>query len=304
MQRNNNITNINEYRANNMPGNSGVNINNVNYIVNINEAEYGNQVEFVSDDMINSYMQAVDMQTPDLWDRIQTGFDMENAELIREKKLKQSRNKKLIGFAAAAVLITVIAIPIIGLNNIEREETKSSDYRNDSIYNMEQAVESEMAADEIATESYFEDSVDGAYESVNESGEVHMQDNSSFSQLPYDDQSSLEESEIIPSGVVLGTEDEMLDTEGVQTDSRTIIVEGEFVYSDSTSDLTFEITKIGENEYDEYEVKLGDNIILINPDYINVISADIKKVRLTFDSVKIDDFGNIIARIIDLEHIE
>ncbi|MBR3599443.1 MAG: hypothetical protein IKL53_06125 [Lachnospiraceae bacterium] len=293
MQGNNNITNINEYRANNMPGNSGF---------NINEAEYANQVEFVSDEMVNAYMQTVDMQTPDLWSRIEAGFETENAELIKERKLKQARNKKLIGFAAAAVLITVIAIPILSANSIDKEEKMSRDYRNEVVQEMGQSMESEMAADEMVTEAYLEDSADGACESVNESGE--LQDDSSFSQLPHEDQSSIEDNEIIPSGVVLGTEEDVLDVEGVQTDSRTITVEGEFVYSEGTSDMSFEITKVGDNEYDELEIKLGDNIILINPDYIHVMSIDIGKVRLTFDSVKIDDFGNIIARIIDLEHIE
>ena len=273
-----------------MPGNSGF---------NINEAEYANQVEFVSDEMVNAYMQTVDMQTPDLWSRIEAGFETENAELIKERKLKQARNKKLIGFAAAAVLITVIAIPILSANSIDKEEKMSSDYRNEVVQEMGQSMESEMVADEMTTEAYLEDS---AYESVNESGE--LQDDSSFSQLPHEDQSSFEDNEIIPSGIVLGTEEDVLDVEGVQTDSRTITVEGEFVYSEGTSDMSFEITKVGDNEYDELEIKLGDNIILINPDYIHVMSIDIGRVRLTFDSVKIDDFGNIIARIIDLEHIE
>lgn len=104
MNREHNITNINEYRGNMMPDQSAFNINEPNY-----------SVEYVSDEMINSYVWEIGNNTPDLWSRIEAGFENEAKDVIRERKRKSARMWKTFGYVAAAVLITIIAIPVMKL---------------------------------------------------------------------------------------------------------------------------------------------------------------------------------------------
>ncbi|MBE5944953.1 MAG: hypothetical protein E7258_08580 [Lachnospiraceae bacterium] len=111
MNRDNNITNINEYRTNMMPDAPVVKI------------DQTHRMEFLSQSMTDDYERAIEAATPNLWDRIETGFDQEWEQIKREKRIAAKKRNRLIGVVAAALLITIIAIPVMGNFN---ENIKSS----------------------------------------------------------------------------------------------------------------------------------------------------------------------------------
>ena len=82
-----------------------------------------NMVEDIPDDILNEYLKQVENDTPDLWSRIDAGFDKEINLIDSENK---ARRRKTAGFIAAAVLIVVIAIPIAVLNVTNNKKGKDS----------------------------------------------------------------------------------------------------------------------------------------------------------------------------------
>lgn len=78
----------------------------------INEENNG-----ISEEMLQAYMNATDIDTPDLWERIDAGFlpEYENysKEQVKQKKIKKQIKKKYFVMAAAVVLVVLIAIPVM-----------------------------------------------------------------------------------------------------------------------------------------------------------------------------------------------
>ena len=131
----------------------------------ITENTYNNMVDFnqyvnpdneLSEEMLQAYLEAADMETPDLWSRIDAGFDSEVTQINNEKKLNKKRNKKFITFIAAAVLITLIALPIAMLGGRSNEKDMVTEGIKDEDIAFEEEAES-AAADMDVTEASFEE---------------------------------------------------------------------------------------------------------------------------------------------------
>lgn len=145
----------------------------------ITENTYNNMVDFnqyvnpdneLSEEMLQAYLEAADMETPDLWSRIDDGFDSEVTQINNEKKLNKKRNKKFITFIAAAVLLTLIALPIamLGGRNNEKDMVTEGIKHEDIAFDAE--AES-AAADMDATEASFEENEAAMEEAVAEDAE-------------------------------------------------------------------------------------------------------------------------------------
>ncbi|MBQ9233644.1 MAG: hypothetical protein IJ167_06380 [Lachnospiraceae bacterium] len=88
-----------------------------------NQEDIETMVEDIPEDILNDYLKQVENDTPDLWSRIDEGFDREINLIDRENK---ARRRKTVGFIAAAALIVVIAIPIAILNVTNHKKSKDS----------------------------------------------------------------------------------------------------------------------------------------------------------------------------------
>ncbi len=274
---NSNITNINEYRANQMPDASGFNIN-----------EPGIPVEFVSQDFVNNYIQANSNNTPDLWSRIEAGFEVEAENIRASRRRKSAATKKIVGFVAAAALITIIAVPtmMLGMGGSKNEECTT------------EAIQ-EMYHDEVSNSVVMEAPSDGvAIQDVQEESQAE-----SPSSLAADAEA---ESTVTNDSYAEGGETlkQLEEIQGIQTDTRQIVVEGEFVFDGNENKVSLRIKNISDNQYKEIVVDIGDEIMLSNSMYILSMDVMVFEGKITFDSVKIDDLGNITGRIIDLEYIK
>lgn len=278
----NNITNINEYRENMMPDASAFNINNTPFEC---------VEEFVSEEFVNAYLNATNQNTPDLWSRIEAGFEAEAREEIRQSNIRSARNKKLIGFVAAAALITIIAVPVmmLGMGGEKSEEsirlTESTTVAEDKMHFQESADSVSMDAPEDgAQEDAMEDAViESATETATESGKLNT----------------------ITSNGTAGniTATQLKEIEGVQTDDRQIVVVGEFSFDSNSNEVSFKIKEISDNQYGEFVIDIGDKINLSNSMYVLNMDVMLIEGRITLDSIEIDEAGNITGRIIDLEHL-
>lgn len=263
MNKDNNITNINEYRGNMMPDSSAFNINEPNC-----------SVEYVSDEMINSYVWEIGNNTPDLWSRIEAGFEVEAKDVIREKKKKAARTWKTFGYVAAAVLITIIAIPVMKLGTGGEKS--------------EEAIMMTESATEAYDTSYDEVTESVAMEAPAESGvesEAAMPENTNNA-ATNDSQSA---------------ETNMTAVKGIQTDARQLVVKGEFIYDDDADIVKFSVKMVNANNYEELIIEIGDEITLSNPLYVKEMDILIINTEITLDSISIDKAGNITGRIIDLD---
>ncbi len=271
----NNITNINEYRNNVMPDASGYNID-----------EPGIPVEFVSQDFINSYLQANANNTPDLWSRIEAGFEVEAENVRAKRRSKSVATKKIVGFVAAAALITIIAVPtmMLGMGGDKSDECITE-------------ATQEMYHDEVSNSAVMEAPSDGAV--MQDAQEESQMESPSELAPDVETESAVTNDAYSEGGETLKLLEEI---QGVQTDTRQIVVEGEFLYDGSENKVSFKIKNISDNQYKELVVDIGDEILLSNSMYILSMDVMVVEGKITFDSIKIDDLGNITGRIIDLEY--
>ena len=68
--------------------------------------------------------------------------------------------------------------------------------------------------------------------------------------------------------------------------------------------MSLRIKNISDNQSKEIVVDIGDEIMLSNSMYILSMDVMVFEGKITFDSVKIDDSGNITGRKTDLEYIK
>lgn len=270
--RNNNITDINEYQNNIMPDTTGANIYNAAYnnmpMGTPGMYEDDNIEEFVSEEFVNSYLAATNQNTPDLWNRIEAGFQEEAWDMVAEKKRKTARAWKTVGYVAAAAMITLVAIPAMllsmggGKSDEEMMYTEATT-RADIYY--------EEAADTVEMEAPAEDSVT----------------NNSISS----DASASENQ----------TQAQLKEIEGIQTDERQIVVVCEITFDDATDAVTIEIKEIKGNQYDELPLSAGYKITLSNPMFVQAMDVMLYEEEIILDSVEMDEVGNITGRIIKIK---
>lgn len=86
---------------------------------NDNIIEFNN--ESLSEQELDAYLSMKADDTPDLWSRIEAGFDEEVKEIKSNKKTDSEfkrRRKKYISIIAACVIVTIIAIPVLIMSNV------------------------------------------------------------------------------------------------------------------------------------------------------------------------------------------
>ena len=122
----------------------------------------------IPDELIDAYLNEVEINTPDLWSKIETGYEKELKLIDSENK---TRRKKVIGFIAAAVVIVVIAIPVAIFNVAGKKESKKEETTENKefSFNYEESADSDdyevdeayMEAEDT-TEAYEEQESDSA----------------------------------------------------------------------------------------------------------------------------------------------
>ena len=291
----NNITDINKYRENIMPDSSGFNIN-----------EPGVPVEFVSEEFVNSYLQATSYNTPDLWSRIDAGFEIEAQNVKAKQKQRYKRVSKVVGFVAAAALITIIALPIMKLST---DSKKDMEMATESTV-MENSVKGDGANDSVAMEAPYEGAAsDSAEEMVAESVEEMSTEATDGLQSSANGQESSAQSPMVGDATNnhwnVGSDSEteieaqLKDIQGIQTDARKLKIIVEFDFSNEDQ-VVVKITSNVSSEYTEFDINVDDKVILSNPLYIQAMDSMIYTAEITLDSVTVDSEGNITGRIIDL----
>ncbi|MBQ9278682.1 MAG: hypothetical protein IJ224_08610 [Lachnospiraceae bacterium] len=120
-----------------------------------NLEDIDNMVEDIPEDILNEYLKQVENDTPDLWSRIDAGFDKEINLIDSENK---ARRRKTAGFIAAAVLIVVIAIPVAILNvtnNKKGKDSKTTEKDSQNYIQMEDNyIEEAAESDDSDYDSY------------------------------------------------------------------------------------------------------------------------------------------------------
>lgn len=266
--KDNNITNLNEYKNQNLQG---------------------DMIEEFSDEMVQAYIDAAGIDTPDLWSRIDAGFEAECSTIRLERNHKKKLRRKTFGAVAAVLVLTVLAIPVMALFGNSKEETKSS--KNDIAYDMEDSVITEAPAHN---------------QSAKDEAEI-MEDVSA--EEPALDDAPAEEATEATDNSVTGSDGENGDipnaTDQVTiTDERIIRVYGYFIAYDDK--ITIRITSVASNEYEEFDVGVDTEITLSNPWMLETLSIDWTyfEAEAYFDSLSIDDNGEYVARLSDFNWIE
>lgn len=285
----NNITDINKYRENIVPDSSGFNIN-----------ETGMPVEYVSEEFVNSYLNATAYNTPDLWSRIDAGFEVEVQNVREKQKHKYKKVSKVVGFVAAAAIITIIALPIMKLSlesKKDMEMTAESTVMENSIH------ESDSVAMETPSEGAASDVADEMREeSVEELATDNLQSDAS---APESSAQSPMVGDVtnnqwsVNSDSETEPEAQLKDIQGIQTDVRKLKIVVEFDFSNEDQ-VVVKITSNVSSEYAEFDINVEDKVILSNPLYIQAMDSMIYTAEITLDSVTVDAEGNITGRIIDL----
>ena len=243
-----------------------------NNITNLNE--YKNQkpqdmelMEEFSDEMVQAYIDASGMDTPDLWSRIEAGFHEECSTLKKEKQHSKKMRSRMFGAAAAVVLITLIAIPVISMFGGERKHKDKSE-----------GIITEGCKDEAVMENTKEE------EYMEQDG---FMDEAAASQSEFQEDAQMNETD------AMVTDDEQV------KDDRSLVVVGEFV---DYEEFIFQVNQIIENQYSDMELVEGDKIKISNPEVISTLDRDIPpNIQLTMDSFYQDEDGTMFARIVDIE---
>lgn len=107
--------------------------------------------EELTDEMLQAYLDNVDVETPDLWERIEAGFDVEIENSADAKKNRTNGNtggrqglRRYAGLAAA-IVVCAIVIPVAMLSS-NNKNTKNTNVAYDS--DITEAPESAETADE------------------------------------------------------------------------------------------------------------------------------------------------------------
>ncbi|MBR1817065.1 MAG: hypothetical protein IJ763_10295 [Lachnospiraceae bacterium] len=96
-----------------------------------NKEDIEMMAEVIPDEILEAYMKEVENDTPDLWSKIETGYEKELMSIDNERKL---RKKKTIGIIAATALIALIAVPVAVLSNRGTKGDNITSYKDDAAY--------------------------------------------------------------------------------------------------------------------------------------------------------------------------
>ena len=260
----NKITNLNEYKSENLQ----------------NEVMIGE----MSHEMLDAYYQMAQDDTPDLWSRVEQGFDAEYGTIKSEIHSERLRKRKVRNAVAAVILVTIIAVPVMIMMNQggAKEESKSTEASNDIAFEMEadeENVKQDYLQDESAMESTREECVEG--ENINST-------------------ESQNESSVSDDGQT--TTDPL---QGEITDDRVLAARGELVEVDyDNSVVRFRVDKLCSSQYEEYSIETGDVILITNPMVIFTMDTEIYSCQIELDSMSLNDKGEYEGRIKLIEKTE
>ncbi|MGN0151945.1 MAG: hypothetical protein ACI39Q_05680 [Wujia sp.] len=236
--------------------------------------------EEMNDEMLQAYMEASDMETPDLWDRVEQGFEQEMADIRDEKTIQFVPGKKKAVWRryaglAAAVLLCVILIPAVVRSNIKSGE-KSIDDTVKDVNDMGEASMMAEEADEETADSVQQSDAEyaGSAEEADDSA-VNMGDVAVAVTDSVTPQSgSLEKSE----------------------DRKTVELEVSLYWEETENGdkiLMAEVKSVLQNDNDEYVIQDGNTLEFDNME-------DVKKA-LNADDTDLDAERTVTIRV---DHIE
>ena len=105
-----------------------------------------NNIEIMPNEMQDAYNSIVSNETPDLWSRIEAGYESEYCNFRKEKHQKKAyKHKKAIVSLAAAILVFLIAVPVASMFSRQK---KSSDYAGKEDLYMEDKNDTNMNINE------------------------------------------------------------------------------------------------------------------------------------------------------------
>lgn len=208
----------------------------------IDITEYINPDNELSDEMIQAYLDAADIETPDLWNGIEAGFDRELNNLERERKLQKARRRKYAGIAAAAVLITIIALPVILMSG------RSKESKSDTIKGTDGNMINESM--DIAESQEYDSKHDDTVYSESAGDEAYS-DSACTEAVPTDENDSDMASDELSQYIIL--------TADISMQDEIYIVH---------------IKNISEITYENYDIKAGDRIEITNPQELEKMLID------------------------------
>lgn len=240
--------------------------------------------EEMTDEMLQAYMEASDMETPDLWDRVEQGFEQEMADIRDEKTIQFVPGKKKAVWRryaglAAAVLLCVILIPAVMRSNIKSGE-KAID---DTVKNVNDMGETSMMAEEAAEEAADSVQQSDAEYAMEDAGSAEEADDSAVNM---GDVAVAETDSVTPQS---GSLEKSEDRKNVELEVSLYWEETE----NGDKILMAEVKSVLKNDNDEYVIQDGNILEFDNME-------DVKKA-LNADDTDLDAERTVTIRV---DHIE
>ncbi len=231
--------------------------------------EFVNSDNELSEAMLQAYLEAVDMEIPDLWSKIETGYDREVTEINNEKKSNKKRNKKMIMFIAAVLLITLIVVPVAFLGGdrntkSDRNVIEEADISYDA---MEDACE-ESACEEAATEAQMAE-------------DIYVESDMDMTEAAAEESEADASSDETPAEGYVGNTNSGGE-ENVQTLEEVLIeyYDGEYYVYICNSNISLEEgTKIHITNKAVVENIIEENHINIELEYVDVTVKNLKRIE-------------------------
>lgn len=215
--------------------------------------------EELTDEMLQAYLDNVDVETPDLWERIEAGFDAEIENSADAKKNSTKGNTRgrqgLRRYAGlvAAIVVCAIVIPVAMLSsNNKNTKNDNATYDSDII----EAQESAEMADESM--NMLPESADMADESMDMMPESADMTDDIAGDIQQADSALNQNS---------ASSDSIKDDDAYNSETSTLLVTLEYVTADNgTENVLATVHKVISDSEDVKLLEEGDVITFINQD--------------------------------------
>lgn len=241
--------------------------------------------EELTDEMLQAYLDNVDVETPDLWERIEAGFDAEIENSAETKKNRTKGNdggrqglRRYAGLVAA-IVVCAIVIPVAMLSS-NNKNTKNDNAAYDS--DITEAQESADMADE---------SMDMMPESADMTDDIAEDIQQADSALNQNSASS----------------DSIKDDDAYNSETLTVLVTLEYVTADNdTENVLATVQNVISDSEDVKLLEEGDVITFINQDeFEEMYKAYNKKTDGEYEIVVTDvtesGNGSYVARFVGFQ---
>ncbi len=217
----------------------------------------------ISDEMLRMYLAASDTETPDLWNRVEQGFEQEISDMhhhnfdnniVSMDSVSKKRKFTWRNYAglAAAILICLIAVPVIAL--LGQKNQKKGDVTMES-YSMD--------------EEMVKDNDSGEYQGAEESTAASMEESDAVNEEAADSETDgIDTADSVQAVTTAGTLGKNTATLEVQ-----VLIKAETT-ADGTVIYVAEVQADEKNE--DYSVEAGDILEFDN-------AADVEECVITYD---------------------